>query len=81
MPDERAARSRARIRAAIIEHLQRYPLAGDTTDGVIAAWMPPGGTEPRHVVEEVAESMVTSGELLAQQLPDGRILYKRGPRI
>ena len=81
MPDDSAAESKARIRAAIIGHLQRYPLAGDTTEGMIACWMQLGRGEALRFVEEVVESMVASGELLAQQLPDGRILYKRGPRI
>ena len=81
MPDDPAAESKARIRAAILEHLKRYPLAGDTTEGVVACWMPLGRGEPLHFVVEVVDRMVTAGELLAQQLPDGRILYKRGPRI
>ena len=58
MPDDPAAEIRARIRAAIIGHLQRYPLAGDTTEGMIACWMPPGGGEALRFVEEVVESMV-----------------------
>ena len=81
MPDDPAAESKARIRAAIIDHLQRYPLAGDTTDGMIACWMPVGRGDASRFVEDVVESMAASGELVAQQLPDGRILYKRGPRI
>jgi hypothetical protein len=81
VPDDPAAESKARIRAAIIGHLQRYPLAGDTTEGMIACWMQLGRGEALRFVEKVVESMVASGELVAQQLPDGRILYKRGPRI
>ena len=82
VPDDPAAEFKARIRVAIIEHLRRYPLAGDTTEGMIACWMPGVGRgEALRFVDEVVESMVVSGELVAQQLPDGRILYKRGPRI
>lgn len=82
MPDDPAAESKARIRAAIVGHLKRYPLAGDTTEGMIACWMPTVGRgEALRFVEEVVESMVASGELVPQQLPDGRILYKRGPCI
>jgi hypothetical protein len=81
VPDDSAAAAKARIRAAIIRHLQQYPLAGDTTDGMIACWMPLEGGEALRFVEEVVDSMIASGELVAQQLPDGRILYKRGPRI
>ena len=73
--------ARARIRAAIVLHLQQYPLAGDTTEGMIACWMPAEIASARHVVEEVVEAMVRAGELLAQPLPDYRVLYKRGPRI
>lgn len=81
MPDDPAAESKARIRAAIIQHLTRYPLAGDTTEGMIACWMPLERGEALRFMEEVVDSMVASGELVAQQLPDGRILYKRGPRV
>ncbi len=81
VPDDPPAESKARIRAAIIRHLTRYPLAGDTTEGMITCWMPLERGEALRFVEEVVNSMVVSGELLAQQLPDGRILYKRGPRI
>jgi hypothetical protein len=81
VPDDPADESKARIRAAIIGHLQRYPLAGDTTEGMIACWMPLGHGEAVRFVEEVVASMAASGELVAQQLPDGRILYKRGPRL
>lgn len=81
VPDDPAAAIRARIRAAIVGHLKRYPLAGDTTEGMIACWMPFGHAEALRFVEEVVESMVASGELVAQHLPDGRILYKRGPSI
>jgi hypothetical protein len=81
VPDDPAAEARARIRAAIVVHLKRYPLAGDTTEGMIACWMPLGRGEALRFVEEVVDSMVASGELVAQQLPDGRILYKRGPSI
>ena len=81
MPDDPAAESKTRIRAAIIDHLKRYPFAGDTAEGVVACWMPPERREPLHLVEEIADAMVATGELQAQQLPDGRILYKRGRRI
>jgi hypothetical protein len=81
VPADSADESKARIRAAIIGHLKRYPLAGDTTKGMIACWMPLERREAPHFVEEVVESMVASGELVAQPLPDGRVLYKRGPRL
>jgi hypothetical protein len=48
---------------------------------MIACWMPLERGEALRFVEEVVDSMVASGELVAQQLPDGRILYRRGPRV
>ncbi len=81
MPDDASDGPRARIRAAIIGYLTRYPLAGDTTQGMTACWMPSELGEALRFVEEVVDAMVASGELVAQPLPDGRILYKRGPRI
>jgi hypothetical protein len=81
VPDDSAAESRARIRAAIIRHLRRYPLAGDTTEGMIACWMPLEAGVALRFVEEVVDVMVASGELVPQPLPDGRILYKRGPGV
>jgi hypothetical protein len=70
---------RAQLRAAIVRHLQRYPLAGDTAEGFIACWLPRKGFgDAGRYIADVIEAMVVAGELEPRRLPDGRILYVRG---
>jgi hypothetical protein len=80
--DDRDEESRAQLRAAIIRYLQRYPLAGDTPEGIATCWVPPRGYEdaPR-VIGDVVETMVAAGELAPRHLPDGRLLYVRGAAL
>jgi hypothetical protein len=76
------AAQRARIREAILHYVQKYPLAADTADGILACWLPHTGFEdaPDHIAT-VLEDMVAKRWVQARQLPDGRILYVRGDAL
>jgi hypothetical protein len=78
LPDENPAEISVRVRSAIIDHLRRYPLAGDTLEGIVSCWLP---SRYRDKAAQVVESMVLAGELALRPLPDGRALYVRGPAL
>jgi hypothetical protein len=78
--DDEDAERVSQLRHAIAHHLKRYPNAGDTPDGIIACWVPRRGFEDApHYINDVIEEMVAAGELVPRNLPDGRVLYVRGP--
>ena len=80
--DDHDAEREVGLRAAIIRHLQRYPLAGDTPEGMVVSWLPsPGFACAPHVIDAVVATMVAAGELAPRELPDGRVLYVRGPTL
>ena len=81
MPED-DAECAARLRRLIVEHLRRYPHAGDTVDGITACWLPPRGFEdaPQHINDVIAR-MVVARELVSRHLPDGRVLFVRGPAL
>jgi len=73
---------KARLRAAIVSHLRRCPFAGDTPEGMVSWWLPERGYEDApHFIASVVETMLAAGELVARPLPDGSILYVRGPAL
>jgi hypothetical protein len=77
--DDYDTRRKAQIRGAIIRHLRRYPNAGDTSTGILGAWLPSAGYEDAvHFIAAVLETMVADGELSPHDLPDGSMLYVRG---
>ena len=77
MADDLTAEARRRVRVAIVGHLERYPQAGDTVEGILGRWLDPRLTgEAVRVIDEVLDAMVAEGELVAQQLPDGRLFYR-----
>ena len=74
------AEREAKVRSAIIQHLLRFPQAGDTTEGMVACWLPSSGYEDAiQVIDNAVEMMVAAGELTPRNLPDGRVLFMRGP--
>jgi hypothetical protein len=80
--DDHTAKRKAEIRAAIVQYLQRFPLAGDTPEGIAACWMPSSGNEDALTfIGAVVEAMVTARELKPRNLPDGLVLYLRGPAL
>jgi hypothetical protein len=82
LADDLDAERKARLRAAIIWHLLQYPYAGDTPEGMVACWLPQRGYEDApHFIASVVETMVVAGELVPRPLPDGSILYVRGPAL
>lgn len=73
---------RAVLRDAIRRHLRDCPLAGDTPEGIVACWLPRGEfDDARTHIDAVVASMAAAGELLPTPLPDGRVLYFRGPAL
>jgi hypothetical protein len=73
---------KARLRAKIVGHLRRSPLAGDTLEGIVASWLPVREWEDApDLIADVVQTMLAAGELAARPLPDGRILYVRGPAL
>jgi hypothetical protein len=73
---------REALRRGIIQYLRLHPLAGDTPEGIVSHWLPATGYEDAsELIEEVAALMVAAGELAARALPDGGVLYVRGPAL
>ena len=69
----------AAVRTAILDHLRRFPHAGDTATGILGAWLPSTGYEDAiNFIVAVLETMVASGELSTRDLPDGSVLYVGG---
>jgi len=80
--DDPDSERKARLGAALLRHLQRCPLAGDTSEGMVACWIPRRGYEDAtRFISQVIDEMVAAGELVAMQLPDGRALYVGGPAV
>jgi hypothetical protein len=76
------AERRAHLRTAIVRYLQKHPLAGDTPEGIVPCWLSRDGYEDAPLyIEEVLEAMVVAGELAVRRLPDGGVLYVRGPAL
>ena len=75
--DDTAAQ--ARLRAAILRHVQEHPGVADTADGIVGWWLPRTGYEeaPDHI-DAVLEDMVARNCLRAWKKPDGEFLYQRG---
>lgn len=82
MGHDHDAQRKALLRRAIILHLRRYPLAGDTAEGIVSCWLPAHGYYDASVfIDDVVKTMVAAGELASQPLPDGRVYYTRGPAL
>jgi hypothetical protein len=80
--DDHEAERIGNLRAAITAYLQRCPHAGDTPEGIVASWLPQRGYEDAlQWIGEVIDIMVSAGELKPRPLPDGRVLYVRGPAL
>lgn len=70
------------LRGAIVRHLRECPKAGDTPEGIVACWLSPQEYQDAHLlIDEVVEAMVAAGELTPAPLPDGGVLYFRGPAL
>jgi hypothetical protein len=80
--DDHDAERKSRVRNAIVQHLLRFPLAGDTPSGIATCWLPsPGYEGAAQIIEEVVETMVAAGELMPRNLPDGSVLFVRGSAL
>ncbi len=68
--------ARRQIRAAIIRHLELYPDASDTVDGIQRFWVAGRDAEPDlALVEAVLEALVQDGVLRIRRLPDGGVIF------
>jgi len=66
----------AGIRAAILEHVERWPGAADTASGIATWWLPRLGINvSREEVARVLEDLVAEGIMQIRSLPDGAKLY------
>jgi hypothetical protein len=80
--DDHEAERIEKLRAAIRAYLGRSPHAGDTAEGIVASWLPQRGYEDAlQWIDDVIAVMVSAGELTPRLLPDGRVLYVRGPAL
>jgi hypothetical protein len=80
--DDHETQREAQVRSAIIQHLLRFPQAGDTSEGIVSCWLPSFGYDDAvDIIGNVIETMVAAGELTPRSLPDGRTLFVRGPKL
>lgn len=80
MADDHDAGRKSQVRRAVLDHLLQFPLAGDTPGGIAACWLPSSGYEDAAaIIEDVVQTMVAAGELTPRGLPDGSVLFVRGP--
>lgn len=82
LADQRDADRISHVRTAIVRYLRGNPHAGDTPAGIVACWLPARSyADAPLFIEAVIDTMVAAGELAPRRLPDGRILYVRGPAL
>ena len=65
---------------AILDHVARHPQAADTAAGVARWWV---GDDGRYSVERITrllDALVARGQLRAETLADGTVLYAANPR-
>jgi len=74
---DHAARE-ARLREELLRYLRVHSRAGDTSEGILASWLPKHGFEdaPEHI-EVVLKQLVSSGYLRPHVLADGKTFYER----
>jgi len=79
---DRLPSAKLRIRDAIVRHVRQYPDVADTARGIVAWWLPQRGYEnaPDNIAC-VLEEMVAANLLQVMKMPDGQMLYRRGPAI
>jgi len=67
---------RRRIQEAILYHIERYPAASDTADGIQRFWLSAQdvGADPA-VVEEVLDELALNGVLRKRYLPGGHVTF------
>ena len=69
------------IRRAILAYLASKPEAADTPTGIFDWWLAPRRPEwSIGGVERALASMVRSGAVVRERLPDGLFLFRRKPR-
>ena len=67
---------KARLRAAILRHVQRNAFSADTAKGILVSWLPEKEFEgAAWLIDRVLEELVAEGWLVSTLLPGGDILY------
>jgi hypothetical protein len=62
--------------AALRRHLESYPEAADSLEGIRQWWLPDSlRVAPLESLQEAVEVLVASGEMRRRPLPDGTTLY------
>ena len=85
MPDAKLSR----VVEAIEAYFARHPDAADSAEGIASWWLAGAGIEAR--VDEVLGALailaaylllayVVLPQVVARRMPDGRLIYVRGPR-
>jgi hypothetical protein len=66
------------VRMAITRHLDIYPDASDTVDGIRGFWLSALENEPDlSLVESVLDALVDDGVLWMRRLGDGGVIFGR----
>ena len=62
--------------AALRRHLESYPDAADSLEGIRQWWLPESlRVAPLELLQEAVEVLVADGEMRRKPLPDGTTLY------
>lgn len=62
--------------AALRRHLESYPDAADSLEGIRQWWLPESlRVAPHELLHEAVEVLVAEGEMRRKPLPDGSTLY------
>jgi hypothetical protein len=70
----------AGIQSRIVEYLDRYPNAADTSKGIARWWLQEDHSARRLAIEEALDELVANGTLVTRRLPSGDLLYSARPR-
>jgi len=71
----------SRVVEAIEAYFARHPDAADSAEGIASWWLAGAGIEAR--ADEVLGALAVlaeRGTVVARRMPDGRLIYLRGPR-
>lgn len=67
------------VTQALLDYLATHPGAADSIEGIRRWWLPAQLAAVRSAdVEAALQRLVRAGVLSRRELPDGRVLYKRG---
>ncbi|NLF55244.1 MAG: hypothetical protein GX576_12765 [Thauera phenolivorans] len=71
----------SRVVEAIEAYFARHPDAADSAEGIASWWLAGAGIEARaDEVRNALAILAERGTVVARRMPDGRLIYVRGPR-